>query len=533
MINLISASLIQIIFVLLIAPFAVGAVRFVKARLQGRKGASPFIPYFTLLTLLKKEMVISNATSWIFRVVPFMVLGSAILLACIVPLLFTGSIVGSLSDFLVISGVLVFGSIFLVMGGLDTGSAFGGMGSSREMTIAALLEPIIIMTFSTMSFVTNSSTIDGMLQSQINFLEPYAMLFIVALIFISLAENARYPVDNPATHLELTMVHEAMILEYSGKYLAFLEYASAIKLTVFSFLIANFIFPSTLLEASSLTVGAVLLILIVGVIKVMVVMFGLGLLESLLVKMRFYRMSEYFSIAFVVSFLAMVVAIFSVSSDVALQYYILFSLLTLIFVVLLFGRVRLKAILRYYALSSMAIAGIALGLLPLVSPEEKNHLWLFAVFTIVTKVWAVPFVINRIGHVKKSLTNLSSFMRPGKSYFAAVMILIMIYFTLKNISIEGLTEWNTLLFTAVTLIVLGIAMMILKRNIFSQIVGLLIIENGIAVFVLATVGSLPIIIEFGIFAVTVATAYILAILSAQISELYGSTDTEDLRELVE
>lgn len=244
-------------------------------------------------------------------------------------------------------------------------------------------------------------------------------------------------------------------------------------------------------------------------------------------------MSEYFSIAFVVSFLAMVVAIFSVSSDVALQYYILFSLLTLIFVVLLFGRVRLKAILRYYALSSMAIAGIALGLLPLVSPEEKNHLWLFAVFTIVTKVWAVPFVINRIGHVKKSLTNLSSFMRPGKSYFAAVMILIMIYFTLKNISIEGLTEWNTLLFTAVTLIVLGIAMMILKRNIFSQIVGLLIIENGIAVFVLATVGSLPIIIEFGIFAVTVATAYILAILSAQISELYGSTDTEDLRELVE
>ena len=133
MINLISASLIQIIFVLLIAPFAVGAVRFVKARLQGRKGASPFIPYFTLLTLLKKEMVISNATSWIFRVVPFMVLGSAILLACIVPLLFTGSIVGSLSDFLVISGVLVFGSIFLVMGGLDTGSAFGGMGSSREM----------------------------------------------------------------------------------------------------------------------------------------------------------------------------------------------------------------------------------------------------------------------------------------------------------------------------------------------------------------------------------------------------------------
>ncbi|MGW8184523.1 MAG: NADH-quinone oxidoreductase subunit H [Candidatus Moraniibacteriota bacterium] len=527
------ATLIQIVFVLLIAPLTTGLVRFFKARLQGRKGASPFLFYITLLTLLRKEMVISNVTSWIFRVVPFVVLGSSIVLASILPLIFTGASMSQLSDFLVVAGVLIIGSIFLVLGGLDTGSAFGGMGSSREITIAALLEPIVILIFSTISFVTNSSTINGMLESQINFSEPYLLLTVVALILVSLAENARYPVDNPATHLELTMVHEAMILEYSGKYLAFLEYASAIKLTVFAMLIANFLSPITLVSVSSWDFSSVLIGLLLGVAKIIVVMLGLALIESTLVKMRFYRMSEYFSIAFVVAFLAMLVALLSSYDSTPIKYYTIFSIFTVISVVLLFGRVRLKAILRYYAFSSLAIAAIALGLIPMVKEEEIIHLWIFAIFTIAIKSLAVPYVISHIGHAKKSLTNLPSFLRPGKSYFLAIILLILTYFTLRNVSIVGLVEWNSLLYTAVVLVVLGIAMMIIKRNIFSQIVGLLVIENGIAVFVLATVGSLPLMIEFGIFGVTVATAYILATLSAQINDLCGSTDTDDLCELAE
>lgn len=527
------AILIQILFILLIAPFTTGLVKFIKARFQGRKGASPFLPYFTLLTLLRKEMIISATTSWVFRIVPFVVLGSTIALAFVLPLIFTGSLLSGLSDFLVVAGILAIGSIFLVLGGLDTGSAFGGMGSSREMTIATLLEPIIILVFSTMSFVTNSNTIDGMLKGQVNFFEPYLLLTVVALILISLAENARYPVDNPATHLELTMVHEAMVLEYSGKYLAILEYASAIKLTVFALLITNFLFPFTLVSAVNWTTGSLTLGLLLGIVKIVGVMTGLAIIESMLVKMRFYRMSEYFSIAFVVAFLAMVVALLSVHSDVPIRAYTVFSVFTVICIVLLFGRVRLKAILRYYAFSSLAIAATAWALIPLVDRGERIHLWIFAIFTIATKTLAVPYVINRTSHVKKSLTNLPSFLRPGKSYFLAIILLIVTYFTLKNIAIVGLIEWNSLLYAAVSLIVLGIAMMIIKRNIFSQIIGLLVIENGIAVFVLATVGSLPLMIEFGIFAVTVATAYILAILSAQINDLYGSSDTDDLRELTE
>lgn len=530
---LIIATLIQIAFILLCAPLAMGMVRFIKARLQGRKGASPFLFYATLLTLLRKEMVISDVTSWIFRVVPYVVLGSSIALATVLPLIFTGASLSSLSDFLIVAGILAGGSIFLVLGGLETGSAFGGMGSSREITIAALLEPVVILIFSALTFVTNTSTIDGIIKSQISLSEPYLWLSVIALILVALAENARYPVDNPATHLELTMVHEAMILEYSGRYLALLEYASAIKLTVFAVLIANFLFPETLLVASSWSVASLAIALLWGVIKIIIVMLGLAFIESTIVKMRFYRMSEYFSIAFVVALLAMLIALISSYDAASIKYYEIFSMFTIIGVVLLFGKVRLKAILRYYAFSSLAIAAIAWSLIPLVKESEIIHLWIFAIFTIATKTLAVPYVINHIGHAKKSLTNLPSFLRPGKSYFLAIILLIITYFTLRNISIAGLVEWNILLYTAVALIVLGITMMIIKRNVFSQIVGLLVVENGIAVFVLATVGSLPLMIEFGIFGVTVATAYILAILSAQINDLYGSTDTDELRELAE
>ncbi len=530
--NPIIATLIQLIFVLLVAPYAAGLVKFLKARLQGRDGASPFLFYVMLFTLLRKEMVISETASWIFRAVPFVVFGSTVFLAAILPLIFTGAYLAPLSDFLVVAGVLAVGSIFLVLGGLDTGSAFGGMGSSREMTIATLLEPVIVMVFATISFATKQATLDGMLRVQTGF-HPYLILTIAALILVALAENARYPVDNPATHLELTMVHEAMILEYSGKYLALLEYAAAIKLAVFSLLIANFIFPASLIGAPALGGGAIAAGLFWSTIKIIAVMMALAALESVLTKMRFYRMSEYFSIAYVVAFLGMITVLLATFTEVSLQYHTLFSLLTVVCVVLLFGKVRLKAILRYYAVSSLAIAALAWSLVSLAPAEEKMHLWLFAIFTILTKTFAVPYVINRSSHAKKSLTNLSSFLRPGKSYFLAVALLVVTYFVLRHISITGLIRWNSLLYASITLIVLGIAMMIIKKNIFSQIVGLLIIENGIAVFVLATIGSLPIVIEFGIFAVTVVTAYILAILSARIAELCGSADTDDLRGLTE
>ncbi|HBI34175.1 MAG TPA: hypothetical protein DEA43_05110 [Candidatus Moranbacteria bacterium] len=532
--NPILATLLQGFFVILIAPFASGLVRFCKARLQGRKGASPFLPYYTFATLFKKQMVISTATSWVFRAVPFVVFSTSIALAFILPLLFIGGKLASVSDFLVVGGILMIGSIFLVLGGLDPGSAFGGMGSSREMTIAALVEPTIIMVFAAMSFVGGTFAIDGMMGQQLVFSHPYLLLSIFAFLLVTLAENARYPVDNPATHLELTMVHEAMILEYSGAYLAMLEYASAIKLTVFAILLSNFIFPTTVLAVggSSVLAAGVIAVLF-GVIKVVAMMGLLALLESVVVKMRFYRMQEYMSIAFFTAMFGMLIAIFSAVIDVDIEYHTLFAALAVFFVILLFGRARSQVMLRYYAFSSLSIAGIALGLSFILGEEEKKHLWLFAAVTILIKTIIIPIVVRYAQRKHKELISSPSFLRPASSYFVAVVILGATFFVMKQTPIVGVVEFDTLLFASIALVGLGLATMIVHRNIFSQILGLLIIENGITVFTLVTVKSLPLLIELGVFIIIVASAFILSILGSRIREFYGSSDTEDLRNLTE
>lgn len=308
--NSIQITLIQAVIVLALAPFSMGLVRFFKARMQGRHGASPLLPYVTFATLLRKQMVISKSTSWIFRAVPFVVLATTIFLGLVLPLVGMGGALAPLSDFVVVAAVLALGAIFLVLGGLDSASAFGGMGSSREMTIASLIEPTVIVTFATFAMVSGTSLINGMLTTEFTGLlsHPNLLLAIISLLLIALAENARYPVDNPATHLELTMVHEAMILEYSGPYLAMLEYASSLKLTLFALLAANMLFPSGLLLVGSAPV-VILIAIVVTAIKLIVAMFLLAFLESSIAKMRFFRMQEYLSVAFFVALAALVLAL--------------------------------------------------------------------------------------------------------------------------------------------------------------------------------------------------------------------------------
>ena len=528
--NPILSTIFQLVFVLLLAPFAQGLVRFCKARLQGRHGATPFLPYYTLATLLKKEMVISDVCSWVFRAVPFVTLATSFSLAAILPLMFVGGKLASLSDFLLIGGILIIGSIFLVLGGLDPGSAFGGMGSSREMTIAVLLEPTLIMIFAAMSFVTGTFAIDGMVSQSLIWAHPYLLLSVFAFALVSLAENARYPVDNPATHLELTMVHEAMILEYSGPYLAMLEYASAIKLTVFAILLSNFIFPATVLVFSG--VVSLLAAIIFIVLKVVIIMALLALLETTMVKMRFYRMQEFMSIAFFTAMFGMVIALISSVIKVNFQYHTIFAALAVFFVILLFGRARSQVMLRYYGLSSLSIAGIAWGL-SFVFEDEKVHLWIFALVTVLIKTFLVPFVIRYAQIMHKDMISSPSFLKPASSYFIAVVILVVTFFIFKHTPIVGLVQFDALLYASIALIGLGLATMIVHRNIFSQILGLLIMENGLTVFTLVTVRSLPLLIELGVFVIIVVSAFILSILSSRIREFHGSTDTEKLRDLKE
>lgn len=292
---------IQFILVLLVAPLTVGLVRKCKARFQNRRGASVFLPYWTLLSLARKEMTITEHSSWVFRAVPFVVSGTALTLAFLIPTIGYGLVPGAADSAFVVAGILALGSVFLVLGGMDTASTFGNMGSSREMTIASLIEPALFVVFASLGALATSWSLGGIVGYAASHAwlatVPFASITLVALLLVVLAENARYPVDNPATHLELTMVHEAMVLEYSGPYLALLEYASAIKLTVLSTLLVTLVLPIGLLHGDVTAVGVIYAVAIF-LVKVVIAAFAVAFIESTIVKMRFYRMQEYTSLAF-------------------------------------------------------------------------------------------------------------------------------------------------------------------------------------------------------------------------------------------
>jgi formate hydrogenlyase subunit 4 len=288
-------TVVQTVLVVALAPLSAGIVRRCKALLQGRQGPPLLLPYWTILTLMRKEVVLSSSTSWVFRAAPFAVLTTSLVSAAVLPLLARGTAAAPLSNLLVVAGVWMLGAVFLVMAGLDSASTFGGMGASREMTISAFLEPALLVTFAAFAVASGSLTVDGMLSVAGAGLaaRPWLLPAVAALALVALGENARYPVDNPATHLELTMVHEAMVLEYSGPYLALMELASMIKLAVFALLLGNLVVPAGLLTPSS-GLAALAVAPVAAFLKLGGVMALLALLESSMAKLRFYGLPEYF-----------------------------------------------------------------------------------------------------------------------------------------------------------------------------------------------------------------------------------------------
>ena len=260
---------------------------------------------------MHKDEVISPDASWIFRSAPYIIFTTTIIVGLSIPL-FASFLKNALTgDLLVVAYTFALGTFFLALAGMDTGSAFGGFGSSREATISALAEGGLILSFFAVSVIigtTNLFTISraGILLSTSFFLP--AMLAFIGFFIILLAETGRFPFDNPATHLELTMIHEAMILEYSGPYLAMLEFASSIKITIFALLVSNFIWPSSLM-ATDLSLTAILLAIFWSVIKLVVVMALLAILESVIAKMRFYRMQEYLTGAFFLAAAGMIMTL--------------------------------------------------------------------------------------------------------------------------------------------------------------------------------------------------------------------------------
>ncbi len=298
-------QLLQLVLVLALAPLLTGWTRKVRARLLRRRGPSILQPYRDLSKLIRKEVVVAENASWLFRLTPYAVFATTWVAAALVPTFATGLALGAAADLIVIVALLGTARFMLALAGLDVGTSFGGLGSSREMMFATLAEPAMLMAVFTLSLYAGStelSSIAGFMLGPHAGLSISLALALVALVIVGLAENARIPVDNPATHLELTMVHEAMVLEYSGRHLALIEAAASVKLLLYMSLIACVFAPwgSAVAGAPALAYAAGLA---AYAAKLLVFGFLLAVFETAIAKMRVFRVPEFVGVALMLGLL--------------------------------------------------------------------------------------------------------------------------------------------------------------------------------------------------------------------------------------
>jgi len=297
---------VQMLLVLMLAPLFTGYVRKLKARLLLRRGPSVLQPYLDLGRLLRKEVVLAKNASWLFRVSPYLIFSATWVAASLIPTFRTGLLFSWSADLIVIIALLGSARFFLALAGLDVGTSFGGIGSSREVMIASLAEPATLMIVFTLALIAGStqlSTIAAFMTSSEVGLRVSLALGLVGLIMVAIAENGRIPIDNPATHLELTMVHEAMVLEYSGRHLALIELSASLKLILYVSLLACLFLPWGIESA-----GASLPTLAIGVLaylgKLALGGFLLALFETSIAKMRVFRVPEFLGAALMLGLLA-------------------------------------------------------------------------------------------------------------------------------------------------------------------------------------------------------------------------------------
>jgi formate hydrogenlyase subunit 4 len=301
-------SVAQLALLLFLSPLVSGIIKKMKARLQMRRGPGILQPYRELYKLFRKGMVVPNTASWLFTAAPFVVFVTAISVGLLVPTFTAEAPLSAFGGVLALVYLLGLGRFFLALAGLDTGSSFGGLGSSREMTVSALAEPAMMLAIFAVTLSAGSTNFSEVANSAIGhswrFLAPSQILAFAALFIVLIAETGRIPVDNPATHLELTMIHEAMILEYSGPYLALIEWGAAIKQLVLMTLFVNLFLPFGLV-ASPWAPGLAASIA-VYLAKLLVLSVLIVLVETTNAKLRLFRIPELLSVAFVLGGLALI-----------------------------------------------------------------------------------------------------------------------------------------------------------------------------------------------------------------------------------
>jgi formate hydrogenlyase subunit 4 len=298
----------QLVLLLMLAPLVSGFIKTLKARLQMRRGPRLLQSYSNIHKLLRKGMVIPETASWLFSATPYVVFVATLLAGLMAPMVVADTPIGLFGGVLAVVYLLGLGRFFVALAGLDAGSPFGGLGSSREMTVSALAEPTLMLAVFTVAIGAGSTSLAEIARVAINqqwrFLAPSQALAFAALFLVLIAETGRIPVDNPATHLELTMIHEAMILEYSGPYLALIEWAASIKQLVLMTLMINVFWPFGL--SATWSPAGVLAAFGWLALKLLLLSCAVVLVETANAKMRLFRVPELMAVAFTLGALALI-----------------------------------------------------------------------------------------------------------------------------------------------------------------------------------------------------------------------------------
>ena len=521
---------LQMVLVLALAPLLLGFTRKVKARLLRRRGPPLLQAYRDLLRLLRKEVVLADNASWLFRSGPYMVFATTWVAAALVPTFATGLVFSWTADLIAITALIGSARFFLALLGMDVGTSFGGIGSSREMMFASLAEPAMIMIAFTLALLAGSTQLSVIAQFMLDARQParFAGAGIGRPVIVALAENARIPVDNPATHLELTMVHEAMVLEYSGRHLAVLEFAAALKLLLYLSLIGCIFVPWGLAPAGSprglcsrsgdlsrqarcgrFPAGAA------GDVDCQDARVPRAGLSGHRPDARPARHAAALRVAELLMRPAT-----SMSLDIA---HMLAGGLVLTSFMLLYQD-RMYGLLNVFALHAMVLSASVAWQAHI---QHAPHLYVTAVIALVLKAVIIPVALRRvvvrlgIHRTIETVVGIGPTMLAGMGLVALSMVVM-----LKATADADPLAREDLAF-ALSVVLLGLMMMVTRRNAVSQVVGFMSLENGL---ILAATGAkgMPLVVEISV-AFSVLIAFIvIGVFLFRIRERFDSVDVQAL-----
>jgi formate hydrogenlyase subunit 4/hydrogenase-4 membrane subunit HyfE len=516
----------QMTFVLLIAPLAVGVVRRVKARLMRRQGPPLLQGYFDLAKLLRKESVIAESASWLFRSAPYLIFALTWVAAALVPSFASGLMFNWAADVVALVALLGAARALLALAGMDVGTSFGGIGSSREMMIATLAEPAMMLIVLTLAIAAGTTRLAGVADFFIA--EPFAVrvslgLSLVALIIVALAENARIPVDNPVTHLELTMVHEAMVLEYSGRHLALIEAASHLKLVLYLSLLICLFTPFGMAPANAGVAGWAIG-LAAWTAKVLAGARRVGgehRQDARLPSARFRRHRLRVRLP------RHPAGVPDARGILVNQAYEISHLLAGAMLVTSFALLyqeRVAAVLNAFAAQSIILA---LAVAWAAWSGNRPDLFITALIALTLKGIVIPLALRH------TVTRLGIHREVEKVVGVGVALLVGLALTglaqalVVKVASGTASHAREELALALAIILLGFLMMIVRRNAVTQIVGFMSMENGL---ILAATGArgMPLVVEVSVAFSVLIALFVFAVFVFRIRERFDTVDIEAL-----